>query len=779
MTRPTDHHGRRDGRRHPDHEGTGFDPASLAVGRRHLRVGGAWVATLVVTGYPHEAHPGWLAPLSGHPGLIDVAAHITPIPPPVAATRLRRQLARLESGRRADADHGRLLDPHVEAATADAYDLSARVARGEARLFTLTLTMTVRAGTAARLDEDIAALAATAASMLIDARPTTYRALNGWTTSLPLGIDRIGDGRILDTDALAAAFPFTNPDLPTPSTTGATGGAAGTGVLYGHNLASQSLLFWDRWGCDNYNSIILGRSGSGKSYLTKLELLRSLYQGVHAHVIDPEDEYTRLAHAVDATVVRPGAPGVRVNPLELPVHVHPETGARTAAPDTLARRGMHLHTVVSVLLGQTLNPDERAVLDTALTTTYRRAGITPDPSTWTRPAPLLADLHTTLTHLAHPTRQPYRANTNDDDPGQNDPGQDDPGQDEAVTGADSTAPGAVGIGAELGAVAATLATRLRPFVHGAFADLFAGPTTHPPTGHLVVWSLRELPDELKPVATLLCLDTIWRHVTHPHDRRRRLIVVDEAWLLMAQPEGAAFLLRAAKAGRKHWAGLTVATQDTADVLGTDLGRAVIANCATQILLRQAPQALDPVTATFHLTAGERAFLLTAARGDALLCAGTERAVFAATASPHEDLLASTTPGQLAHLHPTGPEWITLDPPPQPPAAACAPAPAARASAGHPAPGADTSHGQAPVHHPGDTPDADTPYGGTPYGGTPYGGTPYGDTPYGDTPYGDTPYGAEDDQDIEDRHLAAGDDYDGDDYDGGAYGGGSRDEGVTW
>lgn len=637
-----------------------FDPPELIVASRDLQVGGTWVATLAVTGYPHEVHPGWLAPLSLHPGLLDVSLHIHPIDPAVAATRLRRQLARLESGRRFGADRDRLPDPHLDAAADDAHDLAARLARGDGRLHTVTLTLTVHAPTADGLDAEVAAVRTLAASLRLDARPTTWRALHAWHTTLPIGLDRLhhrgSGGRIIDTAALAAGFPFTSPDLPHPSTTsdphrgaeGSTGSGGGPGaVFYGHNLASQGLVFWNRFGCDNANAVILGRSGAGKSYLVKLDLLRSLHQGVHAHVIDVEDEYTRLAHALHAAVIRPGAPGVRLNPLDLPVHIHPDTGARTAAPDTLTRRTLFLHTFLAVALGAPPTATERAVLDTAITTTYRRAGITPDPHTWTRPAPLLRDLHTTLTTFTSPTGEP-----------------------EPVAVAVATDPGgaprtdASTERAGVGEVAASLATRLAPYVHGAYAGLFDGPTTTPAHGPLVVWSLRELPEEVRPTAMLIVLDTIWRTVTHPHDRRPRLITVDEAWLLLGHRDAAAFLLRAAKSARKHWAGLTVATQDTTDVLSTDLGTAVVTNAATQILLGQAPQAIEHVTRVFGLSHGERDFLLTAQRGDGLLLAGpAHRAAFTATASPAEDDLITTDPTHLAARAPTGPDWITLDPHP--------------------------------------------------------------------------------------------------------------------
>lgn len=573
-----------------------FAPDSLAVGARHLEVGGDWIASFAVIGYPREVHPGWLQPLLTYPGRVDVSVHIEPIDPVTAARRLKRQLAKFESGRRSNDEHGRLPDPHVEAATEDAYDLSARVARGEGRLFRLGLYLTVHAPSGTDLADEVAAVRSLAASLLLDARPASYRSLQGWVTCLPMGLDLLSMRRTFDTQALAAAFPFTSPDLPPADPTSV---AAPTGVLYGYNVGSQGLVHWDRFALDNHNSVVLGHSGAGKSYLVKLELLRSLYRGIEIHVIDPEDEYARLAHAVGGTYVHLGNETVRLNPFDLPVHTRPD-GRLTAPRDALVRRSLFLHTVTGLLLGTQLTAGERATLDRAIAATYQDAGITTDPRTWTRPAPLLADLARTLGHSAD-------------------------------------------------AEAADLAARLHPYVHGAFSGPFDGPTTTRPEGHLVVFSLRDLPDELKPVGTLLTLDAVWRRVSNPAIRRPRLVVVDEAWLLMQDQAGADFLFRMAKASRKHWAGLTVATQDTADVLGTDLGRAVVANAATQILLRQASQAIDEIAATFNLSDGEREFLLTADRGQGLLSTGTQRVAFQALASPAEHRLITTDPAELAEL----------------------------------------------------------------------------------------------------------------------------------
>ncbi|MEU8132176.1 VirB4 family type IV secretion system protein [Streptodolium elevatio] len=552
------------------------------------------MSCFAVTGYPREVQPGWLQPLITYPGRVDVSLHIEPIDPAMAAERLKKQLARLEAGRRHDYEHGNLLDPQVEAATEDVYDLSARVARGEGKLFRVGLYLAVHAAIPEALADEVAAVRSLAASLLMDCKPTTYRSLQGWVTCLPMGLDLLRMRRTFDTAALSAAFPFTSPDLPPPDPASV---AAPTGVLYGYNLGSQGLVHWDRFALDNHNSVVLGRSGAGKSYLVKLELLRSLYRGVDALVIDPEDEYARLSAAVGGAHVRLGAGDVRLNPFDLPIRTGPD-GRRIASRDALVRRSLFLHTFLTVLIGEQPTPAERAALDAAITATYRGAGITNDPRTWHRPAPQLADLEAALFD----------------------------GKKREAT---------------------DLAARLHPYVHGAFADLFRGATTLRPEGHLVVFSLRELADELKPMGTLLVLDAVWRQVVDPAARRPRLVVVDEAWLLMRQAAGADFLFRMAKASRKHWAGLTVATQDTADVLATDLGRAVIANAATQILLRQATQAIDEVTQAFDLSEGERQFLLSADQGQGLLSTGAHRVAFEAIASPAEHDLITSNPAELA------------------------------------------------------------------------------------------------------------------------------------
>lgn len=645
--------GRRDGRRRAHQHDNRADwadgaalaevvgPSAVTTAGGFVRVGDGYAATLIVVGYPAEVGMAWLEPLLGWAGRLDVAVHIDPLPTEVATRGLRRQRARLESSRRIDADRGRLDDPLIEAAADDAAALADRLARGQSRLFRVGLYLTVHAPTRTLLLDAVAEVRAAAASVLLDTHPATWRQLAGWCSTLPLGHDGLNQRRVMDTDALAAAFPLACPDLPGPLP-GET--ASPGGVLYGVNVASGGVVWWDRWAQDNHNAVVLARSGAGKSYLVKLDVLRQLYDGVHVAVIDPEDEYTALAEAVDGRVVRFGTPGVRINPFDIP--------HGTNRPDALTRRALFLHTLIGVLLGEQPPPQERAALDSAITTTYTAAGISHDPSTWQRAAPLLADLAGTLTRIGESTP-----------------------------------------------AAATLAARLSPWVEGSFKDLFAGPTTTHPSGHLVVWSTRHLPDELRAAGMLLALDAIWRDVDQPTPgprqagptstqgkarlanqrgratqpvgqpgvrylppRRpsglrlrppRRLVVVDEAWTLMREPDGARFLARMAKSARKRDAGLTVVTQDAADLLGSDLGQVVIANAATQILMRQAPQAIDAVADVFHLTTGEARLLLAAPRGEALLVAGTSRVSYQAIASPTEHATITAVPRKERDDDPTG------------------------------------------------------------------------------------------------------------------------------
>lgn len=558
-------------------------PAPLAIeaAAAHVRVDQTLCRTLAVIGYPREVGPGWLSPILDGAGAADVTLHIEPIPNTVAADRLRRQLARLESTRRITAGRERLADPEIEVAAEDARDLADRVARGEGRLFRVGLAVTVRARTLEDLETEADRVRALLASLLLDARPATYRALQGWLTTLPLGLDALRLRRTLDTAALAASFPFALAELPAPS--------SGEGVVLGRSANGRGVVQVDRWGQPNYNAVILARSGAGKSFLAKIDALRSLYRGVEVLAVDPDGEYQRMTERTGGAWLPLGTPQARINPFDLD---------HAGGSDAVTRRALFAHTLVTVLLGARLSPDEQAALDRAILAAYAVRGITADVRTHHRQAPLLADLTAAL--------------GTDPDP-----------------------------------AAALLARRLQPFATGNHRVLFDGPSTGAADRPLTVFSLRTLPDELKTAGTLLALDAIWRRVTNPHQRRQRLVVLDEAWTLMRDPEGARYVHRLAKAARKHWAGLTTVTQDAADLLDTSLGQAVVANASVQILLGQAPQAMPRLAEAFRLTQGEQQFLLAADLGEGVIALGPERAAVRIVASDRERELITTNPAELA------------------------------------------------------------------------------------------------------------------------------------
>lgn len=559
-----------------DHGGPGwFGPGGLEVRPCYLEIDGVYAATLTVTGYPEAVLPGWLEAITSYPARIDVSVHAETVSPLQAAARLRKQRARLESGRRRDAERGRLGDPMVEAAAQDAADLAARIARSSAKLFRAAVHLTCYADTPEELDALVGEVRGLLAAQLATVTPATYRHYEGWISSLPLGLDRLGPRRTLETEALAACLPLASPDLPLTS----------SGVLVGVNTASGLPVFWDRWAQQNHNSLVLGASGSGKSFFAKCDLLRELCQGTHAAVIDPDGEYIKLAEAVGGIVLELGKPGVRINPLELP----PPTAAE---PDTLARKALDVHALVEVLAGSEQARVGRAGLDAAIAAAYRQAGITSDPRTWMRPAP---DLRAVCAVMAGSEDHAARA----------------------------------------------LADGLSPFTTGSHAGLFDAPNSHGQAGHLTVYTLDHLPDQLRPAAVLLVLSEVWRRA-QARDGQRRLALIDEAWLLLNQPLAAEFLFRLAKSARKHTLGLALVSQDADDLLSSRLGTAVAANAATQVLMRQAPQSLDKVADAFHLSAGEAQFLASAPRGNALITgADGARVTALSIANPSEQELLRT------------------------------------------------------------------------------------------------------------------------------------------
>jgi type IV secretory pathway VirB4 component len=545
-------------------------PAALELRADRVRVGQRWQRTLAIRGYPREVGYGWLAPLLQAAAELELSLHVEPFPAELAAQRLQKQRARFESTRRIEQERGSLADLGVAAAAEDAHQLANRLARGESRLFRASLYLSVSADSEAELEQACARVRALCAAQLLSCVPTTFRPLDGWLSTLPLGLDRLRLRRTFDSEALAASFPFAAAEPPLEQ----------NGCFYGLAASGAPVVF-DRFAQDNYNGVVLARSGAGKSYLAKLEALRLLYQGVQVFILDPEDEYRRLCQSVGGAYLPLAGPdAVSINPLDLP------PGADQAA---VTERIVFLTELVELLTGG-LTGGEHAALDRAAHTMYANANAERVLAT-----PLLRDLARELEAQGRDGKR--------------------------------------------------IAERLSPYTVGSHSQLFAYPTSVHPSGQLVCFSLRGLHDRLKPAALLVCLDAIWRALDGTP--RKRCVLVDEAWLVMREPAGASFLHRLAKSARKRWCGLTTITQDAGDLLATELGQAVVANAASHVLLRQAPQTIDRVADAFHLTDGERRYLLSCPRGHGLFVVGDARFPLRVLASPAEHPLITSDPAELA------------------------------------------------------------------------------------------------------------------------------------
>jgi type IV secretory pathway VirB4 component len=373
----------------------------------------------------------------------------------------------------------------------------------------------------------------------------------------------------MDTTALATTFPFTSSEL-----------TANEGVLYGINEHNGSLVIFDRFSLENANSVVFAKSGAGKSYMVKLEALRSLLFGTEVIIIDPENEYKNLASTIGGEYIKfaQNQP-VKINPFDL-------SGVYEEGENELGLKILTLHSLFRVMLGD-LTPTEDAILDRALITTYKLAGITPDPATQTKEPPLLGDLYNVLQNMAEPS-------------------------------------------------ARSMAARLEKFIRGSLSGVFDQPSTLDIRNSFTVFSIAEMQDELRPIAMFIILDFIWTRIKQ--DRKKRLLVVDEAWYLMKYQDSASFMYSIAKRARKYNLGLTTITQDVEDFLSTDYGKAIVTNSSIQTLLKQSTAAIDKVTATFYLSEGEKNLLLSADVGEGLFFAGTNHVAIRVQASPEEHSL---------------------------------------------------------------------------------------------------------------------------------------------
>lgn len=556
-------------------------PPSIEVDFDFLKMGNYYYRTLFIAGYPRFVSANWLEPLISFNHTLDISMYIYPTRSEEVLENLKRKVGEMEATIQSDMKRGRVIEPSVQVALEDALALQQELAKGAQRFFQFGLYVTIPARDIEDLNKASKQVEATLASLLIVTKRATLQMEEGFKTTLPMGQDRIVITRNMDTTSLATTFPFTTSEL-----------TANEGILYGINQHNDSLVIFDRFTLENANTVVFGKSGAGKSFLVKLEILRSLMFDTEVIVIDPENEYETLTHALGGEYIRFhfGAT-TKVNPFDLAL-LH-QKGSRQEDSE-LNQKILSLHGFFRVVMGK-LTPMEDALLDRALILTYKMKGITPDPETQSKEPPLMEDLYKTL------------------------------------VGMEDT-------------VARGLADRIEKFVKGSLVGIFDHQTNFEIRNQLTVFSIRDLEDELRPIAMYLILDFIWTKVRQ--NIKRRILIVDEAWYMMKYPDSAAFLNSIAKRARKYYLGLTTITQDVEDFMSVDLGKTIIQNSSLQILLKQSTAAIDRIAEVFFLSEGERHFLLSAGVGEGLFFAGSAHAAIRVIASPQETAIITTRPQDL-------------------------------------------------------------------------------------------------------------------------------------
>ncbi|MBI4037509.1 DUF87 domain-containing protein [Candidatus Curtissbacteria bacterium] len=552
-------------------------PPAIEVDFDFVKIGSTYFRTLFVVGYPRFVQANWLAPIINFEHTLEIAMYSYPVEAKGVLDDLKRKITEMEATIATDIQHGRVMDPTVQAALEDAQVLQEELVKGAERFFQFGLYVTIPADSKEELDAITKQVESTLGALLLVPKHATLQQEDAFKTTLPQGTDHIFITRNMDTTSLATTFPFISSTLTQNS-----------GIMYGVNEHNGSLVIFDRFNQENANSVIFAKSGAGKSYLVKLETLRALMFGTEIIVIDPEQEYKTLCEAIGGEYIdfNFNAPA-KINPFDL-------SGVYEEGENELGLKILSLHGFFRVVMGQ-LSPGEGATLDKALVSTYKSKGITPDPATQQKEAPLMEDLYKALLGMEEPE-------------------------------------------------AKALADRLEKFVKGSLVGIFNQQSNIDIRNTFTVFSIRDLEDELRPIAMYLILDFIWTRVKN--DIRRRILVVDEAWYLMQYPDSASFMYSIAKRARKYYLGLTTITQDVEDFLNTDYGRAIVTNSSIQILMKQSPAAIDKVAETFYLSEGEKHLLLAADVGEGIFFAGANHVAIRIVASPDEHALVTTKPQEL-------------------------------------------------------------------------------------------------------------------------------------
>jgi conjugal transfer ATP-binding protein TraC len=575
-------------------------PSSLEFFSTHFQLGTRFARTYYVYGYPRQIYTGWLSGLVNLDEVIDLSMFVYPVESQVVLENLRKKVTQLEAGLQIDAEKGRVRDPQKQAAILDAEEMRDKLQVGEERFFRFGLYFTIYGGSMDELEFVAHKVESMLGQQLIYSKAATSQQEQGLNSTVPQLSDQLQIRRNLNTGALSTSFPFTSADLTQDD-----------GILYGINMHNSGLVIFDRFSLENSNAVVFAKSGAGKSFAVKLEALRYMMIGTEIFIIDPENEYQRMCEAVGGAYVRLSLTSpTRINPFDLPQVVDTDE-----ADNALTSNLLTLHGLLRLMMGgaqasmanaggpslPALAPSEEADLDAALIETYAKAGITQDPLTHGSTPPTISDLYDTLLHM--------------------------------------------------GGTGPQLAQRLRKYTTGTFAGIFSQQSNIDINNPLVVFNVRDLEDELRPVAMYIVLNFIWNKTKS--DKRKRILVVDEAWQLMKYEDSANFLFSLAKRARKYNLGITTITQDVEDFMGSRMGRAIVNNASMQILLKQSPAAVDVLSDVFKLTSEEKKRLSQFPVGQGLFFAGQNHVHIQITASPTEANLITTNPDQVRAIEQQG------------------------------------------------------------------------------------------------------------------------------
>lgn len=552
-------------------------PEAIEVDFTHQQINSTFTRTLFVAGYPRSVPANWLSPLINFPHQINVSMFVYPMDSAEILDNLKRKITEMEAEIQSDLRAGKISNINTEVKLEDARFIREELAKGSERFYQFGLYVTVHAKSRDELDRVTKAIQSSLGSLLIVSKKATLQMDEGFKTTLPMGTDKLMITRNMDTTSLATTFPFTSSELTME-----------TGIMYGLNEHNDSLVIFDRFKMENANMVIFAKSGAGKSYTVKLEILRQLMFGVEIIVMDPEKEYEELAKSVGGEYINfTFNSSTKINPFDL-------SNLYEEGENELGQKIISLHGLLKVMLGE-MTPQQDALLDRALVAAYKAKGITPDPATQTNEPPLMEDVYKALIGME-----------SDD--------------------------------------ANNVASRLEKFITGSFRGIFDQASNLDIKSQLTVFSVKEMEDVMRPIAMYIILDFIWTRVKK--DLKKRILVVDEAWYFMKHPDSASFLHSMVKRARKYYLGVTTITQDVEDFLHNDYGKAIVTNASIQFLMKQSTASIPILAETFYLSQGERQLLVTTDVGEGIFFAGQNHVALRVVASDEEHEVITTNPEEL-------------------------------------------------------------------------------------------------------------------------------------